>query len=185
MYPVFVPFINVFCAMRDLDKQIALDTRHQGCPHCCGPLHSATWKRKPRGCGDDLPDDCCTRLGLCCGTCRKRTLPASVLFCGRHVYLKAVMLLVVAARQRRLSTTSMSRLRALFGVSADTIARWMTVFLDRLPAAPAWLRARGRLSPLVRDEDVPAGLLDLLLAADEHGSHDQSLIRACLLVPGL
>jgi len=182
MYPVYVPPESVFLAMRDLDKQIAHDTRLRGCPHCGGNLHSAPWQRKPRG-GPDLPDDCNTRRGLCCGTCRRRTLPASVLFCGRHVYLKAVMLLVVAARQRGLSRPSMSRLHALFGVSADTIARWMAVFLDRLPVSPTWMRLRGRLSAAVRDMDVPAALLDLLLGQDRDVDH--VLVRACQLMPGL
>ena len=44
-------------------------------------------------------------------SCTGEVLPDSVLFCGRHVYLKAVMLLVVAARQRQLSPTSMGKLK--------------------------------------------------------------------------
>ncbi len=182
MYPVHVPSESVLRAMAALDRQIAQETRDLGCRHCGARLHSAPWRRKPRG-GPDLPDHCNTRWGLCCGTCRKRTLPRSVLFCGRHVYLKAVMLLVVAARQRGLSAPSMSRLRLMFGVSRDTIVRWMAVFLDRLPGAPAWMSARGRMPPSVRDADVPSALLDLLLGDDPDA--DQVLVLACQLVPGL
>jgi len=183
VYPIKVPALNLLLAMGALDKQIASETRLAGCPHCGGPLHLATWQRKPRGVRQDLPDDCTTRWGLCCGRCRRRVLPDSVLFCGRHVYFKAVMLLVVAARQRQLSPTSHSRLRALFGVSAETIRRWVRVFLDRLPEAPAWKRKRGRISPRVRDADVPVTLLDWLLNVLQ--DHDLALVRAAALVPGL
>ena len=183
MYPVLVPSLNVLVGMAAIDEQIADDTRQEGCPHCGGPLHRATWQRQPRGAGDDLPKSCTTRWGLCCAWCRKRVLPDSVLFCGRHVYLKAVMLLVVAARQRQLSPTSMGKLRALFGVSAETIRRWLDVFLERLPEASAWMRRRGRISPRVRDSEVPAALLDWLL--EILGDVDKALVQAATLVPGL
>ncbi len=183
MYPIIKLPVRVFYAMALLDKQISLDVRGGGCPHCRGPLHSATWQRKPRGTDNNLPDDCCTRWGLCCGRCRRRQLPPSVLFCGRHVYLKAVILLIVAARQRQLSPTSMSQLRAMFGVSRDTIARWMRVFMERLPASAAWVAVRGRICASVRDADVPAALLDFLLTHDN--DRDRVIITACQLVPGL
>lgn len=183
MYPIRPPDLNVLRAMAALDRQIAEDVKQDGCPFCGGPLHQATWQRKPRGVSDDLPESCTTRWGLCCGRCRRRVLPDSVLFCGRHVYLKAVMLLVVAARQRQLSPSSMGELKKLFGVSARTIRRWLAVFLDRLPQAAAWKRQRGRISPRVRDAEVPAALLDWLL--EIHGEADQALVQAATLVPGL
>lgn len=182
MYPIRVPSESVLRAMAALDRQIAQDTRALGCPWCGARLHSAPWRRKPRG-APDLPDHCYVRWGLCCGTCRKRVLPPSVLFCGRYVYLKAVVLLVVAARQRVLSRPSMSRLQRLFGVSRDTIVRWLAAFLDRLPVAPAWWRVRGRLPASISDVDVPAALLDVLL--EEDPDPDRVLVLACQLVPAL
>ena len=93
------------------------------------------------------------------------------------------MLLVVAARQRQLSPTSLGKLHKLFEVSAKTIRRWLAVFLDRLPEAAAWKRRRGRISPRVRDAEVPAALFDWLL--DVHGDHDLALVQVASLVPGL
>jgi len=183
VYPIVAPDINVLLAMAALDRQIAEDVKQRGCPLCEGSLHQATWQRQPRGVQDDLPASCTTRWGLCCGQCRRRVLPDSVLFCGRHVYLKAVMLLVVAARQRQLSPTSMGKLKELFDVSAKTIRRWIAVFLYRLPEAPTWKRRRGRISPRVRDVEVPAALLDWLL--EIHADADQALVQAATLVPGL
>lgn len=177
MYPVQVPPNTVLCALADLDRDLAMDVRRARCPHCGAPLHWATWTRKPRG--TDLPEDLRIRWGLCCGSCRRRTLPASVLFAGRRVYLKAVMLLVVAARQRDRAGHSMARLRQLFdNVSAKTIARWMRAFLDGLPLHPDWQRLRGRLPATIRDDDVPAALL-------AWGSGDDVLVAACRLVPDL
>lgn len=182
MYPIFLPESSLFIALAELDHQIALDAHKVVCRRCAGPLDFSTWQRKPRG-GPELDDDHRTRWGLCCRSCRKRVLPASVLFLGRHVYSKPVILLVVAARQRRLTPTSMEVLRKMFGVSRLTISRWLQVFLERLPVSPAWLQTRGRVGPEVRDQDVPALLLDLLLGRD--GDRQRVLRRACELIPGL
>lgn len=182
MYPVFTPEALFLAALAALDRSIAADTREGRCRDtaCGGPLDFSTWQRKPRG-GPDLPDRDLTRWGLCCRVCRKRVLPPSVLFLGRHVYSKPVIILVVAARQRTLAPTTLEVLRAMFGVSRETIGRWVRVFLDRLPVAAAWQRVRGRLR--VRDQDVPALLLDLLIGQDP--DRDHALLRACELVPGL
>jgi hypothetical protein len=180
-YPVSAPDPSVWLAMAALDHQIASDTKAAGCPRCGGPLHESTWTRKPRGA--DLPEHCCIRWGLCCGHCRKRTLPDSTLFCGRHVYLKAVLLLVVAARQQQLSPTSLTKLHRLFGVSAHTVRRWVAVFLQRLRAAPSWQRRRGRISPVVRDAEVPHALFVWLL--DQGMTRDTALTQAATLVPAL
>lgn len=180
-YPVSVPDPSVLLAMAALDRQIASDAKANGCAKCGGPLHDATWPRKPRGA--ELPECCSIRLGLCCGHCRKRTLPDSTLFCGRHVYLKVVLLLVVAARQQQLSPTSLTTLRRLFGVSAHTVRRWVAVFLQRLQAAPSWQHRRGRISPAVRDADVPHALLTWLL--EQGQPFDAVLVQASTLVPAL
>ena len=177
MYPIQVPPDNVLHALAALDRDLAAEVRAARCPQCRGPLHSAKWTRKPRGA--DIPDDLCVRHGLCCGHCRRRTLPPSVLFAGRRVYLKAVILLVVAARQRDRAQHTISRLQRLFdNVWDTTIVRWMQAFLDALPGHPDWQRLRGRLPATLRDDRVPAALLDL-------GSRDDVLIRACRLVPSL
>lgn len=156
-YPVHVPAVTVFEAMRDLDVDLAQEVRDRGCPHCGGPLHWSTWQRKPRGTPFSLPDSCCTRRGLCCGKCRRRTLPPSVLFCGRHVYLKAVLLLVVAARQGILAAASLSQLQRLYGVDRKTISRWLKGFWDRLARSATWAWRRGRLPPRFEMPMSPAG----------------------------
>lgn len=183
MYPVSIPLGRVLDALGEIDKQLAEEVRADGCPRCEGRLHSATWQRKPRGAPDKLLDGCSTRWGLCCADCRRRTLPPSVVFLGRHVYVKAVILLVVAARQRGLSASSLRELRRLYGVSRQTIRRWVTAFLERLPASAGWIQRRGRLSAEVRDRDIPAALLDLLFGRGE--TVEDVLISACRFLPAL
>lgn len=178
MYPVCVALPNVLAALADLDHRVAQEVRQRRCGTCGGPLHFATWTRKPRG----GPDGLATRWGLCCGHCRKRTLPPSVLFNGRRVYLKAVVLLVVAARQRDRVGVTLARIRALFGVSADTVRRWLRAFALGLADHPVWRRRRGRIPPTIVDLQVPAALLDALLPVL---GVNTALITACQWVPDL
>ena len=182
MYPICAPVPNIWVALADLDHRMAIEVRSRPCSFCGGPLHWATWLRKPRGA--DLPEALTTRWGLCCGRagCRQRTLPPSALFNGRRVYLKAVVLLVVAARQPGRIRTTMARLTALFGASADTARRWVRALAEGLSDSADWRRVRGRVPPTVRDVDVPRGLLDALLATSDAVT---ALVTACRWVPAL
>lgn len=174
MYPISIPSDNLLAALGDLDRRAALAIQRGGCTGCGGPLHFATWTRKPRGA--DVPDDLTTRWGLCCGHCRKRRLPPSSLFAGRRVYLKAVLLVAVAARQRDRERPTLRKLTDLFGMAADTVRRWLRAFLDGLAGHPDWRAHRGRIPPVVRDSQVPGALLDLLL--DTHGVDGAAFLTA-------
>jgi hypothetical protein len=149
-----------------IDVESAAACRERRCTNCGGPLHDAHYERKPRGVQEDLPPEhmgFVTRWGLCCGHCRKRTLPPSALFLGRKVYWGQVVLVVMALRQRRPGSYSARKLRAMFGVSWRTVLRWMDYFREVFPLSEQWRRLRGSVSPVVRDDDLPAGLLDFFL----------------------
>lgn len=176
VYPVVVPSEVLFRTLAGIDRDHADRVQATGC-WCGGRLHKAVWMRKPRGA--ELPDDLLIRWGLCCGACRRRTLPCSVLFAGRRLYLKAVLLLVVAARQRDRAEASMAFLRRTFGVDAKTVARWMKRFLDALPQSPDWLKRRGQIAANIRDADIPAALFDAF------GDPVEALLSACRIVPDL
>ena len=83
-----------------IDQDLAEQARQKKCP-CGGCLHRANYPRKPRGGGEDLPQEYDFRLSFCCERegCRKRVTPPSVRFLGRKVYLGAVVILVAAMRQ--------------------------------------------------------------------------------------
>lgn len=179
MYPVPLPPACLE-ALAALDQQLAERVRARGCPHCGGALHRASWQRKPRGA--DVPEELAVRRGLCCGRCRCRQLPPSVLFHGRRVYLKAVVLMAVAARQPDRLEVTARRLAELFGVTRRTVARWLRAYAEGVAHHPAWQRIRGQVPPSVRDADVPRSLLDVLVA---HQGLEQALLTACRWVPAL
>ena len=86
----------------DLEKLTEVSA--SGCSRCGGPLHAAHFSRKPRGIlvgPEALPEGYEVRFDLCCGRCRRRTLPASVRFLGRKVYV-AVAIAVVTAFSKSL-----------------------------------------------------------------------------------
>ena len=141
-----------------IDEDLAKAAREKGCGTCGGRLHSAHYRRKPRGGPDDLSDECCRRLSFCCERdgCRKRVTPPSVRFLGRKVYLGAVVVLVAAMRQGP-SPERVRELSKLFGADRHTIARWQQFWKEHFPQTPFWKAARGRLRPTVgivrNDED--------------------------------
>ncbi len=91
-----------FSQLAALDAEISRRVAAAGCPRCGGPLHQAHYQRKPRGGVFAAAGEAFSlRHSLCCGRegCRKRTLPPSVRFLGRRVYLEAVVLLASVAVQ--------------------------------------------------------------------------------------
>lgn len=151
---------SLYAGLRRIDEDLADQVRTAGCPHCGGPLHSAAFARKPRGV--DLPEPLSLRLGLCCGRCRRRTLPPSVLFWGRRVYLGAVLLVIATVWRGRLEGASARRLRQRFGVTANTLRRWRSYFAHDVPVSAAFQRMRGVLSAAVRHDALPGSLLAAL-----------------------
>lgn len=158
MYPDCALRVTLYEGLRRIDDDLASEARKRGCPLCGGPLDSAPWTRKPRGC-KGLPDELCLRQGLCCRGCRRRVLPDSAVFLGRKVYLGAVVLISIVVRQRSLASHSAKKLRAMFGMSKDTLARWLRFFLVEFPASSRWKVLRGLVSARVRDDALPDALL--------------------------
>jgi hypothetical protein len=144
------------------DENLAERARQEACVFCGAPLHSANYRRHPRG----LPEEdlgpgfdlcfsfCCSRDG-----CRRRHQAPSVRFLGRRVYLFAIVLLVSAMRQGPARRTA-RELKALFGVDRRTLARWRTWWQAILPRMQFWRRARGHFRASVREDDLPQSLID-------------------------
>ena len=77
-----------------------------------------------------MPEELLVRFSLCCGKegCRKRVLPKSVLFDGRRVYFRVVILMTIAMRQQRPRGMTLEKLQAETGADLKTIRRWMTEY---------------------------------------------------------
>jgi len=132
-----------------------------GCPHCGGPLHAAHFPRKPRGilvCHEALPEKYDVRFDLCCGRCRRRTLPASVRFLGRKVYL-AVVIAVATVLVRGKDRDAVRLLRREIGASWSTLWRWCQ-WWRALTGSAFWERIRGRLPVDLDCGALPGSLLD-------------------------
>jgi hypothetical protein len=147
-------FYHVLAA---IDSDLAETARRAGCA-CSGPLHSARYPRKPRGLPNDRTADD-RRASFCCAVCRKRTTPPSVRFLGRRVYLGAVVVLATALQQGA-SPWRVRRLRELFGMSVQTLARWRAWWAEAFAESAFWKAARAAFSPPVAEGAVPSSLLE-------------------------
>lgn len=158
---------TLFHGLFAIDRELASRTRSGGCPRCGNALHAAYYERKPRGeCRGAQPPECRVRLGLCCGTCRRRVLPPSVLYLGRRVYWGSVVLLVTAAAQG-LQRCTINELCERFGVTRRTVKRWVQFFLVSFPRSDAWRRLRGHVSASVANDVLPRSFLEWLLGGRE------------------
>lgn len=141
------------------DRDLAAAARAAGCARCGGVLHSARFRRKPRGSPAGLGEEHAWRFSFCCAAdvCRKRRTPPSFRFLGRKAWLGAVVVLVAAMRQE---ATAARRLTELFGVSRRTIARWRAWWRGAFVASPFWRAAAAAVMPPVEAGRLPASLFE-------------------------
>jgi hypothetical protein len=143
------------------DRELAAEARAVGCI-CGGTLHSARYRRKPRGgLPPELRPEYCRRESLCCARegCRKRTTPPSLRFLGRRVYLAAVVVLA-SAMTGGVTAARAARMHALVGVSTRTLQRWRAWWLKSFPETVFWKAVRALLAPPVDERRLPASLLE-------------------------
>jgi hypothetical protein len=161
MYQTILGDAKFYVFLHEVDADLAVETKACGCPACAGRLDRADYPRKPRGALAPVGPEYDKRYSFCCAErdCRKRATPPSVRYLGPKVYLDAVVVVVSAMRQG-LSPWRMSRLRALFGVSAKTVTRWRAFWQEVFPASRFWQAVRGRFGRPVPTADLPASLLE-------------------------
>lgn len=160
------------------DRDLAGTVRKAGCRRCGGVLHSARFRRKPRGAPAGLEEDYEQRLSFCCAAelCRKRTTPPSFRFLGRKVF-PGIAVVLVAAMQR--GTAAARELAALTGVSRRTVARWREWWRRAFVASPFWATARAAFMPPLDEARLPASLI----ARFEGGEAARLIALLRLLLP--
>lgn len=178
-------FGELFAELAEADKKIARQVAAAGCRYCGGPLHQGNYARKPRGAevagaGEAFK----LRHSLCCGRrgCRRRSLPPSLRFLGRRVYLEAVVLIASAL------TLVMPALRAVrleTGVPVRTLRRWQTWWTSAFPRLPTWTVLRARFAPPPPEEqELPKSLLDRFAASlPSAAASDVLMLAARSLAP--
>ena len=160
MYHELPRHASFWAFLFSIDQDRAEEARRKKCP-CGGCLHRANYPRKPRGGGEDRPQEYDFRLSFCCERegCRKRVTPPSVRFLGRKVYLGAIVILAAAMRQGP-SPRRVRELSRLFGADRHTIVRWRVFWSEHFPQTPFWKAARGRLVPAVEVIALPLAIVE-------------------------
>jgi Molybdopterin oxidoreductase len=135
------------------DQDMADCARHEGCA-CGGVLHSARFRRKPRGVPAGTGEDHQWRLSLCCSVhgCRQRKTPPSVRFLGRKVYLGVVVVLA-SMLQYGATPGRMVRLSKHLSVSHRTVARWRQWWHEAFTETRFWQAARAAFTDDLRRTD--------------------------------
>lgn len=156
MYLAILQDARLYAFLLRVDRDFAEAARRSGCRFCGGRLHSACYVRKPRGLpeGIDPGPEYPICFSFCCSVqgCRRRHKPPSVRFLGRKVYLNAMVVLLTAMPQQSTPRTLRS-LRAIFGVTRQTLARWRVWWQATFPKSEFWRRTKTRFMP-----PVPGGL---------------------------
>jgi hypothetical protein len=142
------------------DRDLAAEARAADCP-CGGRLHSARYRRKPRGRPCRLSPEHDWRLSLCCAVdgCRARKTPPSLRFLGRKVYVAATIVLIAILRHGA-TGARMERLTQVVKVDRRTVERWRKWWRDRFTATPFWCAASAAFVPPVDHQRLPASLLE-------------------------
>lgn len=141
------------------DVELAAQVRRRGCRRsgCGGRLHRADFPRKVRGLRGDESALFVSRIGLCCGWCRRRVLPPTVRFFGRSSYAFIATLVAVA-------TTFASGIAPgarLVGAAWSTVARWIRFLQCKLACRGEWQAVRGRLPAVLSLERLPLSLVEV------------------------
>jgi hypothetical protein len=161
LYQALLANANFHEQLLAFDRDLAAQARAAGCPDCGGVLHSANYRRKPRGRPRALGAEHDRRFSFCCAVdgCRDRTTPASLRFLGRKVYL-AVIVTLISAMREGLSARRLSKLSAALGVTRRTVARWRRWWLGSFTLTAFWRAKSAELMPPVDAARLPAALLE-------------------------
>ncbi len=143
------------------DQDIAIAARRGRCPLCGSVLHSAQYRRKPRGRPAGLGEEHDWRFSFCCARdgCRTRTTPPSLRFLGRKVYLAAIVVLIAIMREGA-TAARMRQLSELIGVDRRTVERWREWWRDTFTASPFWQIGRAAFMPPVDHDRLPVSLIE-------------------------
>ena len=161
LYQALLANARFHALLLTFDRDLADTARCAGCALCNGVLHSARYRRKPRGRLCQLGEEHDWRFSFCCTVdgCRKRATPPSLRFLGRKVYLAAMVMLIAIMRQGA-TAARMRQLSGLAGVDRRTVERWRVWWRDIFTSSPFWRIARAGFMPPVDRDRLPASLLE-------------------------
>jgi len=172
--------VELFAWLLEMDRKLARWVAILGCRHCGGQLHQSNYRRKPRGAKvAEVAEEFRLRYSLCCGRegCRRRTLPPSLRFLGRRVYVEAVVLVasvVVLLGSVRAASETMN-------VPVRTLKRWGAWWTEAFPQSRTWHEIRARLVPSPEQALLPRSLYERLEEELSRGGSARSPGDVCAL----
>ncbi len=177
MYQKLLQDASFFALLLRIDEDLADAVRAAGCP-CGGTLHSARYRRKPRGGPASLDQSHALRASFCCAEegCRRRATPPSVRFLGRKVFFGVLVVLLPVLREGP-NAQRLSQLEERFCVSRRTLLRWRRWWRETVPASRFWQAARGRWVQPVATEALPGSLLDAFASAQSPGERVLGMLK--------
>jgi|GEM_PF-3375667 len=148
---------ELFRRLSEADRRIAATVAAQGCSKCGrGKLNNGNYQRKPRFReGSTAWDGVWERCSLVCAQCRRRTLPPSVMFLGRKVYVELVVIAAAVLAQR----DGVDAAVAATGVPALTIRRWLG-YWQRLVDEGWWREMRALFATPPVAASMPTSLVE-------------------------
>ena len=160
MYQSLLRDSSFFELLLRLDDDLAATVREAGCGVCGGTLHSARYRRKPRGGPLGLGAEYAVRQSFCCARegCRRRATPPSVRFLGRKVFFGLWVLLLPVLREGP-TPERLRRLEETFAVSRRTLLRWRRWWREEVPRSRFWQSRRGDWAAPIGPATLPGSLL--------------------------
>ena len=162
-----------FAELEAEDERSARRVAAARCLICGGPLHRSDYDRKPRGAlVAPAGEGFVRRFSLCCGRegCRRRSLPPSLRFLGRRVYLGAVVIVASMIAQSLVVASAMVRAT---GVHVRTTRRWLRWWRGPFTSTEVFIVISARLIGVSVDS-VPASIVNRL------GGRRRERVRAML-----
>lgn len=160
--------VEFYAGLVRVDLEVARTLQTRGCPRlgCGGRLHRSDFPRKVRGLAVDDASSFDSRIGLCCGWCRKRVLPPTVRFFGRSSYAFVAALVAVATTL----ASGVALGAKLVGAAWSTVARWIRFLQCDLACRGEWQAARGRLPAVLLLEQLPLSLVEVFGSVESDGA---------------
>lgn len=167
MYQALLADARFHRLLLDMDADIAARCRAGRCP-CGGALHTAMFRRKPRGWPAGLGDAYDQRYSFCCAVreCRQRLTPPSLRFLGRRVYLATIVTLI-GTMQNGVTAARLQRLSTALGIDRRTLGRWRAWWLSIFTATPFWKMAAAAFMPPADPSRLPLSLLERFAGGPE------------------
>lgn len=184
MYQSLLWDSRFFSLLLQLDGDLAAQARQGGCA-CGGALHSARYRRKPRGGPRDLGAEHAVRASFCCAVegCRRRVTPPSLRFLGRRVFF-GVLVVLLPVLMEGPTPGRLARLQEHYAVSLRTLRRWRRWWQQSFAASRFFAAARGRFAEPVAAEALPGALLMAFATLQTAGERVLAILRWLLPLSG-